>query len=191
MGGQEGWEGGKGGTEGREGGKEGGRGKREGGKEGGRVGGGREGERKDRGEGGREGGRGKRKEGGREGRREEEWKRREGGTEGGEGGRGREMRTMTLYVRLLRAIRVRPLSSLPPCLSGGPLEDGKTWWDIGLGLISDHASLDFPRVGGGGPLVRTLPGAGVEENWGRDVVVERVDWLHRSGVCRGDNRSIE
>lgn len=109
--------------------------------------------------------------------------RREGGRR-----RGRGMSTMTLYVWLLRVtMTVTPLipfSSLVPCLSGGTLEEGTSWWDTGLGFISDHASLGLPKVGGGGLLVRTLPEAGVEENWGRGVVVERVDWLHRNvSVC--------
>ena len=38
--------------------------------------------------------------------------------------------------------------------------------------------------------VCSLPGAGVEENWGKGVVADRVDWLHKSKcVHNGDQKS--
>ena len=71
-----------------------------------------------------------------------------------------------------------PLSSLGACMpGGGTLEVGTLCWAVGLGFISDHASLG---LGGRGMWACSLPGAGVEENWGRGVVRDRVDWLQRS-----------
>ena len=71
-----------------------------------------------------------------------------------------------------------PLSSLGAYMpGGGTLEVGTSCWAVGLGFISDHASLG---LGGRAMWACSLPGAGVEENWGRGVVRDRVDWLQRS-----------
>ena len=85
------------------------------------------------------------------------------------------------------SISFLPLSSLSACMpGGGTLEVGTSCWAVGLGFISDHASLG---LGGCGMWVCSLPGAGVEENWGRGVVTDRVDWLQRSGY--EDHKSVQ
>ena len=71
-------------------------------------------------------------------------------------------------------------------MSGGStLEVGTPCWAAGLGFISDHASLG---LGGRGMWVCSLPGAGVEENWGKGVLTDRVDWLHKKYVHNGDQK---
>ena len=129
------------------------------------------------GEGGKRGREGGKEEREGRGRREEE---REGEGEEREGRRrGREKRGLFLVMKVFWvSVSFLPLSSLGACMPGGGiLEVGTSCWAVGLGFISDHASLG---LGGRGMWACSLPGAGVEENWGRGVVRDRVDWLQRS-----------
>ena len=109
------------------------------------------------------------REGGEEGKEEREKRREKRGREGEE----REGRTSFVMKVFWVSISFLPLSSLGACMpGGGTLEVGTSCWAVGLGFISDHASLG---LGGCGMWVCSLPGAGVEKNWGRGVVTDRVD----------------